>query len=111
MAPDGVRDVLEGVLLLAGQEDVSWQAMRNFLGRRSVKEDIVNFDAGRCADECGFFGGGAGRGWRDRGLRLSFAVCVFRIKKNIRRSPFTLNIPPKKTTASPPPPARRSSGC
>ena len=41
------RDVLEGVLLLMGQEDTSWAAMRSFLGRRSVKEDIVNFDARR----------------------------------------------------------------
>lgn len=47
MAPDAIRDVLEGVLLLIGQEDTSWQAMRNFLGRRSVKDEIVNFDARR----------------------------------------------------------------
>lgn len=40
--------MLEGVLLLMGQEDTSWAAMRTFLGRRSVKEDIINFDARRC---------------------------------------------------------------
>jgi dynein heavy chain 2 len=39
--------VLEGVLLLMGQEDTSWAAMRAFLGRRSVKDDIINFDARR----------------------------------------------------------------
>lgn len=47
------RDVLEGVLLLMGQEDTSWAAMRSFLGRRSVKEDIINFDARRWAARAG----------------------------------------------------------
>jgi hypothetical protein len=49
MAPDVIRDVLEGVLLLMGQEDTSWAAMKAFLGKRSVKEDIINYDAHRCA--------------------------------------------------------------
>lgn len=43
------RDVLEGVLLLMGQEDTSWAAMKSFLGKRSVKEDIINYDARRWA--------------------------------------------------------------
>ena len=43
----GCRDVLEGVLLLMGQEDTSWAAMKAFLGKRSVKEDIINYDARR----------------------------------------------------------------
>lgn len=47
MAPDVIRDVLEGVLLLMGQEDTSWAAMKAFLGKRSVKEDIINYDAHR----------------------------------------------------------------
>lgn len=41
------RDVLEGVLVLMGQDDTSWSAMKTFLGKRSVKEDIINFDARR----------------------------------------------------------------
>jgi hypothetical protein len=52
MAPDVIRDVLEGVLLLMGQEDTSWAAMKAFLGKRSVKEDIINYDAHRWA-RCG----------------------------------------------------------
>ncbi len=48
MAPDVIRDVLEGVLLLMGQEDTSWAAMRAFLGKRSIKDDIVTYDAHRC---------------------------------------------------------------
>lgn len=47
MAPDAIRDVLEGVLLLMGQEDTSWNNMKQFLAKRSVKDDIVNFDAHR----------------------------------------------------------------
>lgn len=49
MASDTVRDVLEGVLLLMGQEDTSWANMKAFLGKRSVKEDIINYDAHRYA--------------------------------------------------------------
>lgn len=29
------------------QEDTSWVAMKTFLGKRSVKEDILSFDAHR----------------------------------------------------------------
>lgn len=34
-------------MLLMGQEDTSWAAMKSFLGKRSVKEDIINYDARR----------------------------------------------------------------
>jgi hypothetical protein len=34
-------------LFAALQEDTSWVAMKTFLGKRSVKEDILNFDAHR----------------------------------------------------------------
>ncbi|CAF3644553.1 unnamed protein product [Adineta steineri] len=42
--PDVVRDILEGVLKLMGQLDTSWNSMKAFLGKRGVKEDIMNFD-------------------------------------------------------------------
>jgi dynein heavy chain 2 len=45
MPPDAIRDVLEGVLLLMGNPDTSWMNMKKFLGQRSVKEEIINFDA------------------------------------------------------------------
>lgn len=32
MPPDAIRDVLEGVLLLMGREDTSWNGMKQFLG-------------------------------------------------------------------------------
>lgn len=56
MAPDVIRDVLEGVLLLMGQEDTSWANMKAFLGKRSVKEDIINYDAHRCDWQLGLNG-------------------------------------------------------
>ncbi|UJR10563.1 hypothetical protein I4U23_014763 [Adineta vaga] len=42
--PDVIKDILEGVLKLMGQSDTSWPSMKAFLGRRGVKEDIINFD-------------------------------------------------------------------
>lgn len=45
MPPDAIRDVLEGVLRIMGFSDLSWNAMRQFLGQRSIKDNIVNFDA------------------------------------------------------------------
>ena len=36
--PDAVRDVLEGVMRLMGQTDVSWKGIKAFLGGRGVKE-------------------------------------------------------------------------
>ena len=47
MPPDAIRDVLEGVLRLMGQKDTSWNSIKKFLGQRSVKEEILNFDAHR----------------------------------------------------------------
>jgi dynein heavy chain 2 len=43
--PTAVRDVLEGVLRLMGILDVSWNSMKVFLGQRTVKEEILNFNA------------------------------------------------------------------
>ncbi|MEW5298927.1 MAG: hypothetical protein WDW36_001997 [Sanguina aurantia] len=45
MPPDAIRDVLEGVLLILGQDDTSWNNMKKFLGGRGVKDDIINYDA------------------------------------------------------------------
>lgn len=42
---DAIRDVLEGVLRLLGNQDTSWQAMKKFLGNRGMKEEVMNFDA------------------------------------------------------------------
>ncbi|XJO78526.1 hypothetical protein BDV3_002952 [Batrachochytrium dendrobatidis] len=43
--PPAIRDVLEGVLRLMGVLDMSWNSMKGFLGQRSIKEEIMNFDA------------------------------------------------------------------
>ncbi|KAI9183234.1 hypothetical protein H9P43_004151 [Blastocladiella emersonii ATCC 22665] len=43
--PAAVRDVLEGVLRLLGQQDVSWAAMKSVLGKRSFKDEVLNFNA------------------------------------------------------------------
>jgi len=43
--PAVVRDILEGVLKLMGNMDTSWTSMKSFLGKRTVKEEILNFDA------------------------------------------------------------------
>ena len=43
--PDIVRDILEGVLRLMGIFDTSWNSMKNFLAKRTVKEEIQHFDA------------------------------------------------------------------
>ncbi|CAF1020652.1 unnamed protein product, partial [Adineta ricciae] len=42
--PDVIKDILEGVLKLMGVLDTSWTSMKAFLGKRGVKEDIMNFD-------------------------------------------------------------------
>jgi dynein heavy chain 2 len=36
MPPDAVSDVLQGVLLLMGEQDTSWTAMKKFLGQSGV---------------------------------------------------------------------------
>ncbi|KAI8925894.1 dynein heavy chain and region D6 of dynein motor-domain-containing protein [Entophlyctis helioformis] len=43
--PPAIRDVLEGVLRLMGVLDMSWNSMKGFLGQRSIKDEIINFDA------------------------------------------------------------------
>ena len=43
--PPVIRDVLEGVLRLMGIFDMSWSSMKTFLGKRTVKEEILNFNA------------------------------------------------------------------
>eukprot|EP00075_Anas_platyrhynchos_P034676 XP_027323929.1 LOW QUALITY PROTEIN: cytoplasmic dynein 2 heavy chain 1 [Anas platyrhynchos] len=45
MPPDIIRDILEGVLQLMGIFDTSWVSMKQFLGKRGVREDIATFDA------------------------------------------------------------------
>eukprot|EP00898_Chlorokybus_atmophyticus_P001659 jgi/Chlat1/2494/Chrsp175S08714 len=45
MPPDAIRDVLEGVLRLMGNYDTSWNSMKKFLGAKSVKDEIMSFDA------------------------------------------------------------------
>ncbi|KAJ3270644.1 Cytoplasmic dynein 2 heavy chain 1 [Terramyces sp. JEL0728] len=42
--PPAIRDVLEAVLRLMGNLDMSWNSMKGFLGQRTVKEEIMNFD-------------------------------------------------------------------
>ena len=43
--PPVIRDVLEGVLRLMGICDMSWSSMKAFLGKRTIKEEIINFNA------------------------------------------------------------------
>ncbi|KAJ3416777.1 Cytoplasmic dynein 2 heavy chain 1 [Chytridiales sp. JEL 0842] len=43
--PPAIRDVLEGVLRLMGNLDMSWNSMKGFLGKRTIKDEIMNFDA------------------------------------------------------------------
>ncbi|KAI8810783.1 dynein heavy chain and region D6 of dynein motor-domain-containing protein [Cladochytrium replicatum] len=42
--PPAIRDVLEGVLRLMGVLDMSWNSMKGFLGKRTVKDEIMNFE-------------------------------------------------------------------
>ncbi|ETN70303.1 hypothetical protein NECAME_14878 [Necator americanus] len=45
--PEAIRDILQAVLLFMGILDTSWEAMRKFLSKSSVKDEIINFDAHR----------------------------------------------------------------
>ncbi|EGT58333.1 hypothetical protein CAEBREN_28930, partial [Caenorhabditis brenneri] len=45
--PEAVRDILQAVLVFMGILDTSWEAMRKFLSKSGVKDDIMNFDANR----------------------------------------------------------------
>lgn len=49
--PEAIRDILQAVLLFMGILDTSWEAMRKFLAKSGVKEDIINFDARRITPE------------------------------------------------------------
>jgi len=49
--PEVIRDILEGVLRLMGVNDTSWISMKSFLGRRGIKEEIINFDARKISPE------------------------------------------------------------
>ena len=42
--PPAIRDVLEAVLRLMGNQDMSWNSMKIFLGQRTVKDQLMNFD-------------------------------------------------------------------
>ncbi|GMH82520.1 hypothetical protein TrST_g11065 [Triparma strigata] len=43
--PAAISDVLSGVLMLLGIQDLSWLRMKKFLGQRGIKDEILNFDA------------------------------------------------------------------
>ena len=45
--PEAVADVLSAVLLMLGNADTSWLAMKRFLSTRGVKDEIIGFDAKR----------------------------------------------------------------
>lgn len=45
MPPPAILHVLSGVLTLMKEQDLSWNNMRAFLGKPSVKEGLINFDA------------------------------------------------------------------
>ena len=49
--PTAIRDILEGVLCIMGIYDTSFSNMRTFLGRREVKDDIINFDVRKITPE------------------------------------------------------------
>ncbi|KAI3384587.1 hypothetical protein SNEBB_000072 [Seison nebaliae] len=42
--PETIQNILEAVLTLLGQTDTTWQAMKNFLGKRGVIDDICKYD-------------------------------------------------------------------
>lgn len=48
--PDIIRDILEGVLLLMGIRDTSWNSMKSFLSKR-VKDDIRSLNPARISIE------------------------------------------------------------
>jgi dynein heavy chain 2 len=45
--PEAIADVIAAVLMLLGNQDLSWLSMKKFLSNRGVKDDILNFDAKR----------------------------------------------------------------
>lgn len=44
MPPEAIRDVLEGVLTVLGQRDMTWNNMRRFLSNKGVKDQIMKCD-------------------------------------------------------------------
>lgn len=42
--PEIIRDILEAVLRLLGNLDTSWNSMKTFLGKRGVKDELLNFN-------------------------------------------------------------------
>ena len=44
MPPEAIRDVLEGVLTVLGQRDMTWNNMKRFLANKGVKDKIIDFD-------------------------------------------------------------------
>uniref|UniRef100_A0A0N4ZU30 Cytoplasmic dynein 2 heavy chain 1 n=1 Tax=Parastrongyloides trichosuri TaxID=131310 RepID=A0A0N4ZU30_PARTI len=51
--PEAIRDILQAVLLFMGIMDTSWEAMRKFLGKSGVKDEIINFDARKITPTAG----------------------------------------------------------
>merc|ERR1719171_887628 len=51
MPPEAIRDVLEGVLRIMGNYDTSWISMKRFLGNKSVKDELINFDSRKIMPE------------------------------------------------------------
>ena len=51
MPPEAIRDVLEGVLRIMGNYDTSWISMKRFLGNKSVKDELINFDSRKITPE------------------------------------------------------------
>jgi dynein heavy chain 2, cytosolic len=45
--PAAIRNVLEAVLCMMGQQDTSWNNMKKFLSGTGVKDRIMTFDASR----------------------------------------------------------------
>ena len=44
MPPEPIHDVMKGVLRVFGNYEATWNAMKKFLGQRSVIENIIDFD-------------------------------------------------------------------
>eukprot|EP01084_Bolivina_argentea_P165210 287046_1 len=47
LPPEAINDVLSGVLILMGNFDTSWQSIKSFLAKPSIKQEIMNYDARR----------------------------------------------------------------
>jgi hypothetical protein len=69
---------LQGVLLVLGQEDTSWNNMKKFLGAKAVKDEIVNYDARKITHEIRSKVGSAGChwGWKSDCLCVNGWCCL-----------------------------------